>query len=101
MRDRYPDLVCKLRQLADFRELGAAGVARQLLLEPLVSGKIHSAVSRHTVIVLAGEDARRKRRPDRGSETQKIVERTIVCFHLLALEYVVLGLLHRWRRDAK
>ena len=74
------------------RRLASGSVT--IVLEPAVPGQRRAAAGRDAVPVLAGEQARRQRAPRREAETDLVVERSELLLDLVALEEVVLRLLH-------
>ena len=65
-----------------------------VILEPSVAGKRRSAPRRDAVLVLAGQESGGERAPGGQAETDPLVERSELLLHLVALEEVVLRLLH-------
>jgi hypothetical protein len=91
LADRAAQLVGHFAQLTDHVVFAGIG---ELLAQPVVTLQLCAAIGRYAVAVLAGEQAGCERAPGGEPEADVLVEPLVFLFDALAVEQVVLRLLH-------
>ena len=93
--NRASNLVSDLDKLLNFLDLGLSSVRLELLTESFHERIIldsKTGVLRNAVVVLSGQEAGSKRRPDRSSVLVELVKRVVFLLESFASEKIVLRL---------
>ncbi len=97
LRGRAVQLFGDRRELPDLLQLRLSLWALQPLPKPLVALQVHAAAFGNTIVVFARQDATLERTPRREAKADVSVERRVLALHPVAVEHVVLRLLHQRR----